>query len=317
MSESQTCVELPVIDVYEDLSESALSSLTTACNEWGFFYIRNHGVSKEFYHRLISIADELFRLPQETKNKVGISCYVPRFMASPFFESFKFAGPDFSASAYSLTEALFDHPNTEFSNLLEEYGSKMNNLSKRIVELLLKILVDKFENKFYDSEFSNCKGNLGINNYSPRDSNKEDKVEEIEGLGKHTDISCVTILFQDNVGGLQMRSKGGEWMDIKPCEDALVVNIGDFMQAWSNERLRSAEHRVVLRQNVKRFSMSFFWSYVDDREIYAPSEVVGEGNVRLYRPFSIKEYKMFRATSARGNYEKVGATVKDFAGIVG
>ncbi|XP_022141255.1 gibberellin 20-oxidase-like protein isoform X2 [Momordica charantia] len=266
MSESQTCVELPVIDLSQPLSESILCSLCAACNEWGFFYITNHGVSDEFYQKLISIADELFRLPQDTKIKVGISSYVPRFTASPFFESFKLSGPDFSASAQLLTEALLGHHNTQFR----------------------------------------------INNYSPRDSN-----EEVEGLGKHTDISCVTILFQDKLGGLQMRSKGGEWMDIRPCENALVVNIGDFMQAWSNERLRSAEHRVVLRQNVKRFSMAFFWSYVDDEEIYAPSEVVGEGNVRLYRTFSTKEYRMFRATGARGTYEKVGANVKEFAGIVG
>uniref|UniRef100_A0A6J1CI26 Gibberellin 20-oxidase-like protein isoform X1 n=1 Tax=Momordica charantia TaxID=3673 RepID=A0A6J1CI26_MOMCH len=312
MSESQTCVELPVIDLSQPLSESILCSLCAACNEWGFFYITNHGVSDEFYQKLISIADELFRLPQDTKIKVGISSYVPRFTASPFFESFKLSGPDFSASAQLLTEALLGHHNTQFSNLLEEYGSKMTDLSKRIVKLLLKVLGDNFENKFYDYEFKNCDGYLRINNYSPRDSN-----EEVEGLGKHTDISCVTILFQDKLGGLQMRSKGGEWMDIRPCENALVVNIGDFMQAWSNERLRSAEHRVVLRQNVKRFSMAFFWSYVDDEEIYAPSEVVGEGNVRLYRTFSTKEYRMFRATGARGTYEKVGANVKEFAGIVG
>ncbi|XP_022140867.1 gibberellin 20-oxidase-like protein [Momordica charantia] len=321
MSESKSyTVELPVIDVYEDLSESALSSLSEACSEWGFFYIRNHGVSKEFYQKLISIADQLFCLPHETKNKVGFSCYIPRFIASPFYESFKFSGPDFSASAHHLTETLLGKHDAEFSNLLKEYGSKMTDISRRIVKLLLKILGDNFENKFYDSEFSNCDGYLRMNNYSPQDSNENVKIEEVEGLGKHTDISCVTILFQDHVGGLQMRSKEGEWMDIKPCEDALVVNIGDFMHAWSNEKLRSAEHRVVLRQNsVKRFSMVFIWSFEDDKEIYAPSEVVGEGNARLYKPFLTKEYRIFRATprGARENYEKVGANVTDFAGIVG
>lgn len=115
MSESEiTCVDLPVIDISEDLSESTLSSLYAACSDWGFFYITNHGVSKQFYQKLISLADELFGLPQDAKIKVGISSYVPRFTASPFFESFKLAGPDFSASARLLTEGLFGHSNTEF-----------------------------------------------------------------------------------------------------------------------------------------------------------------------------------------------------------
>lgn len=190
----------------------------------------------------------------------------------------------------------------------------MKELSKRIIQLLLKILGDNFVNKFYDTEFSNCNGYLRINGCSPQDLNDEEEVVVFE---KHTDISCVTILFQDEVGGLQMRSKRGEWIDVRPSEDAddLVVNIGDFMQAWSNERLRSAEHRVVLRKNnVKRFSVAFFLIYGDDhKEIYAPSEVVGEGNARLYCPFSTEEYRVFREK----NYEKIGATLKDFAGIVG
>lgn len=187
----------------------------------------------------------------------------------------------------------------------------MQQLSKRIIKLLLKILGDSFDNKFYDPEFNNCNGYIRINKYSSRDTNKE-----VEGFGTHTDISCVTILFQDDVGGLQIRSKQGEWMDVRPIEDALVVNIGDFMQAWSNERLRSAEHKVILRQNiVERFSLAFFLTYGndDDKEIVAPSEVVGEGNTRLYKPFSAREYRDFR----ENNYGKVtGVSLKEFAGIV-
>lgn len=309
-----------MIDIDSDhLSESTRSSLYRACNEWGLFYIKNHGVSKEIHQKLRTVTDELMEPPEETvegkqpKLKVGVSWYTPRFMLTPYFESFKFLGPNFSASAAELgfTEPIFGHRAAQFSNLLEEYGSKMQQLSKRIIKLLLKILGDSFDNKFYDHEFNNCNGYIRINKYSSRDTNKE-----VEGFGTHTDISCVTILFQDDVGGLQIRSKRGEWMDVRPIEDALVVNIGDFMQAWSNERLRSAEHKVILRQNiVERFSLAFFLTYGndDDKEIVAPSEVVGEGNTRLYKPFSTREYRDFR----ENNYGKVtGVSLKEFAGIV-
>ncbi|XP_022991455.1 gibberellin 20-oxidase-like protein [Cucurbita maxima] len=308
--------EVPVIDLgCQSLTESTSSSLLRACNKLGFFFIRNHGVSKEFYEKLISGADELFSSPEETKQqlKMGVSSYTPRFLVSPFFESFRVSGPNFSASAAAqgFTQSLFGHHATEFSNLLDEYGRKMKEVSKRVVKLLLNVLGDNIENKFYDPEFSNCNGYLRINGFTPLDMNAE---EEIEVFKKHTDLSYVTIVFQNDIRGLQMRSKGGDWIDVRLSEDGiLVVNIGDYMEAWSNGRLRSAVHRVVLRKNImKRFSIAFLSTPEDEsREIYAPSEVVGEGKSRLYRSFSVQQYKHFR----ENNYEKVGATIKDFVGI--
>lgn len=203
------------------------------------------------------------------------------------------------------------------SQILQEYGSKMEELSKKIVEILLTSLGDGFEKK-YESEFKNCHGYLRINNYSPPESMEDHHDDDpVEGLGIHTDMSCVTIVYQlDETGGLQVRSKEGKWMDITPCEGTgLVVNIGDMLQAWSNNKLRSSEHRVVLKQPRNRYSVAFFWCFEDDKVILAPKEVVGEGNVRMYEPFACLDYLKFRENNERGKFEKVGFTVKDFAGI--
>ncbi|KAG6576057.1 Gibberellin 20-oxidase-like protein, partial [Cucurbita argyrosperma subsp. sororia] len=94
--------EVPVIDISsQSLSESNADSLRRACNELGFFFIRKHGVSMEFYQKLISGADQLFSSPEETKQKLKleISPYTPKFVLSPFTESFKVSGPNFSTSA--------------------------------------------------------------------------------------------------------------------------------------------------------------------------------------------------------------------------
>ncbi|KAL7108377.1 hypothetical protein ACP275_06G108700 [Erythranthe tilingii] len=170
-----------------------------------------------------------------------------------------------------------------------------------------------FETK-YQSEFKNSHGYLRINNYSSPECNDDEEEEETEGLGMHTDMSCITIVYQDEIGGLQVRSKEGQWMDINPHENTLVVNIGDLMQAWSNGIFRSSEHRVVLRKNTNRFSVAFFWCFEDEKVIFAPEEVVGEGNLRLYKPFVCADYVKFRENSERGKFEKVGFTVKHFAG---
>ncbi|KAJ9539632.1 hypothetical protein OSB04_026138 [Centaurea solstitialis] len=314
MLSSKTSIELPVFDVSKPLSPSSLSSLSSACKEWGFFHITNHGISKELYNKLHSLSNKLFNLPYEQKLRAGptsnVKTYTPHFIASPFFESLRVSGPRFFASAQSSAEVLFKQPNPEFSEVLGEYGSKMRSLSNKIIEMLLMCLGDDFGTKF-ESEFSNSEGYLRINNYSSPETIGKD----VEGLGMHTDMSCVTIVYQDEIGGLQVRSKDGKWMDIDPCAETLVVNIGDLMQAWSNGKLRSSEHRVVLKERKRnRFSLAFFWCFEDHKVVFAPEEVVGGENLRAYKPFLCADYIKFRENSEKGKFEKVGFTVKDFAG---
>ncbi|XVF08486.1 hypothetical protein REPUB_Repub07fG0007200 [Reevesia pubescens] len=316
MHESKTSVDLPAFDIFQPLSPSCLYSLSLACREWGFFRITNHGISKDLLRKLFSLSNNLFSLPNESKLKLGptssLNTYTPHFIASPFYESLLVTGPDFFASAQSSVLVLFDQPNLVFSEILNEYGSMMTKLSKAIVEAVLNSLGEDFEKKFMESEFRNCHGYLRVSNYTHPKNIKE---EEVEGLGMHTDMSCLTIVYQDEIGGLQVRSKEGKWMDINPCEETLVVNIGDLMHAWSNGKLRSSEHRVVLKRNhLNRFSLAFFWCFEDEKLIFAPNEVVGEKNSRIYKPFVCADYLKFRQFSEKGRFDKVGFTVKDFAG---
>ncbi|XP_068639577.1 gibberellin 20-oxidase-like protein [Aristolochia californica] len=317
MTEPENSLQLPTLDLSQPL-HSALSSLCEACQEWGFFNIINHGISKHLLTNLYSLSKHLFTLPMESKQKLGpsstLKTYTPHFIASPFFESLRVSGPDFFASAKgSIDILLSDPPYLEFCDLLEEYCTGMTELSKRVMGIVLRCLGDGFEKKFSKSEFGCCQGYLRIVHYTPP-INVEN--EEVEGLGMHTDMSCITILNQDEIGGLQVRSKEGKWMDIKPKEGTLVVNIGDLLQAWSNGRLRSSAHRVVLKHSVTRLSLAFFWCFEDDKVIWAPEEVLGEGKERLYLKFFCSDYVKFRENSERGRFDKVGYTVDDFASIV-
>ncbi|KAI9109834.1 hypothetical protein K1719_018875 [Acacia pycnantha] len=316
MSKPRFSVDLPILDISQPLESSSLSSLSKACKDWGFFHIVNHGISKDLFRKLHSLSQSLFSLPSDTKLKLGpfssVKSYTPHFIASPFFESLRVNGPDFYVSAKNSADVLLGKQNYEFSEILHEYGNKMAELSEKILKLVLMSLGEGYEKKYYEAEFKNCHGYLRINNYSAPETMEE---EEVEGLGKHTDMSCVTVLYHDNIGGLQVRSKEGNWVDIDPSEGTLVVNIGDMLQAWSNEKLRSSEHRVVLKQPVNRFSLAFFWCFEDEKVVVAPDEVVGEGCKRLYKPFVCLEYLKFRENNEKGRFEKVGFTVTDFAGI--
>lgn len=298
MSDSETSLELPVLDISQPIQPSSLSPIADACKEWGFFLIANHGIARDFYDKLHALCKQFFSLPPDEKLKLGP------------FSSAKTYTPHFLASANSSADIILDQQKQEFCEVLEEYGRKMSDLSNKIIVVMLMILGEGFNEKYYKSDFKNCHGYLRINNYSPPESLKN----EVEGLGMHADMSCITTVYQDDIGGLQVRSKEGKWLDISPREGILVVNIGDMLQAWSNDKLISSEHRVVLKQPAQRFSLAFFWSFEDEKEILAPDDVVGEGNVRMYKPFVSSDYVKFRESTERGKFEKVGFTVKGFAG---
>ncbi|PWA38898.1 2-oxoglutarate (2OG) and Fe(II)-dependent oxygenase superfamily protein [Artemisia annua] len=310
----ETTLNLPSIDLSKPLNPSSISSLSEACHQWGFFNIVNHGISKSLYEDIRSFSNHVFDLSSETKLKLGpsssVKTYTPHFIASPYFESLRVSGPDFHSSAQDSIDVIFHEDRHEFSEILEEYGNKMTELSKKIMKIVLMILGDGFDTRLYDSDFNNCHGYLRINRYSPP-TDLEEK-ETTEGLGMHTDMSCITIVYQDETGGLQVKSKDGTWMDIVPSEGTLVVNIGDLLQAWSNDKFISSEHRVVLKKPVNRLSIAFFWCFEDEKVILAPNEVVGNENTRLYEPFVCLDYLKFRESNEEGKFEKVGFTVKDF-----
>lgn len=115
-SESQTCVELPVLDISKPLDTSSMCSLTEACKTWGFFLVSNHGISRELYGRVYMLSKHLFNLPSDTKLELGplssSNSYTPHFIASPFFESLRISGPNFFASAESSANFLFNQQST-------------------------------------------------------------------------------------------------------------------------------------------------------------------------------------------------------------
>lgn len=118
MSEFQTSVELPIIDISQPIHPSSLSFLAEACKKWGFFHIINHGISIDLYSKIYILSKELFNLPSDTKLKLGpfssAKTYTPHFIASPYFESLRVAGPNFFASAQSSANILFVEQNSQF-----------------------------------------------------------------------------------------------------------------------------------------------------------------------------------------------------------
>lgn len=110
------------------------------------------------------------------------------------------------------------------------------------------------------------------------------------GLPAHTDPNAVTVLLQDmEVAGLNIRH-GGRWMAVKPHPDALVINIGDQIQAVSNGRYKSVWHRAVVNAHKPRLSVASFLAPSEAARIRAPAALAEEGRGNEYREFSYEEY---------------------------
>lgn len=116
MSKLPPSVQLPVLDLSRPVELSFLSSLSKACQEWGFFYVTNHGISTSLLHEVRFLSEQVFDQSLDSKLKLGpfstLKTYTPHFIASPYFESLRVSGPDFSASAKASADELWSQGNS-------------------------------------------------------------------------------------------------------------------------------------------------------------------------------------------------------------
>ncbi len=119
-------------------------------------------------------------------------------------------------------------------------------------------------------------------------------------LGHHTDPGVLTLLLQDNTGGLQAESSEHGWIDVEPRPGTIVVNLADTMQVWTNDRYKAAVHRVVPMTEQSRFSIPYFSNPPRDCVIEPIAELAHPGP--RYRSFTWKEFIRGRAEDNFADY---------------
>ena len=124
---------------------------------------------------------------------------------------------------------------------------------------------------------------------------------DVYGSAPHTDFGCLTLLAQDDIGGLQVQTPGGDWVDAPRIPGSFVVNVGDMLHRWSNGRLRSTPHRVINRSGKPRYSCPFFYDPHVSADIAPFSECVLEGEEPKYEAVNFGDF--LRAELEAG-YEK-------------
>jgi len=316
---------LPVIDVSGLNRGSAnavpqvAAAIRDACMGPGFFYVSQHGVPAEVIEGAVMATRDFFHLPPGQKalvkaNKLHRGWHA---MGGALMEGarhtdrkeFFSIGLELPADDPSVLagEALRG-PNQwpDFVPALQPamsaYYDAMMALGGRLMRAVAVSL--GLAEDFFVPRYAKPLQRTQAIFYPPQDAGAE---EEIFGVAPHTDFGCITLLWQDDNGGLQVRERqSGGWIDAPPLPGTLVVNVGDLLGRWSNDRFASTPHRVVNRSGRERMSIATFHdpdfgALIDPRELGTP-----EGEAR-YEPITAGRHILNRFDQAFGYRKTLAA----------
>jgi isopenicillin N synthase-like dioxygenase len=286
---------VPVVDL---AAAGAPAAVDAACRSVGFFSLVGHGVAPDVVDRMLTASDALFALALEeklhwqppdpsvnrgyaAKGTEGLTYSLGLDGAPPdLFEAFNI-GPPGDDNIWPEAPGLGD-----LRPALEAYFAEARLVAHRLTGLFARAL--GLEPDFFVDKTDHSTDTLRVNNYE-RAAGDPQPLEGQQRMGAHTDYGIVTVLYADRVPGLQIVSPDGSWVDVQPAPGALLVNLGDLLAQWTNDRWRSTIHRVVppprsTTGRVRRRSVAFFHDGNADAHIECLPTCCSASNPARYPP---------------------------------
>jgi isopenicillin N synthase-like dioxygenase len=299
---------VPVIDIAELDSPASLAAIDRACRQWGFFQVTGHGIEPALLRSVFGVSREFFAQAAEEKRRIRRDADNPwgyydaelTKNRRDWKEIYDFGPADGAALKPRWPSGQL---RLRFEPIVRAYYANCRSLALRLLSALasnLGVSADDLAQGFGDAHTSF----LRLNYYPQCTLATAD--ERPFGVGEHTDAGALTLLLQDDQAGLEV-FREGRWYLVEPTPGALVINIGDMIQVWSNDRYRAALHRVITNPSMDRYSVPFFLSPSYDTT-YAPlPTTITPGRPARYRPIQWRE---FRALRAAGDYADIGEEVQ-------
>ena len=303
-------LNLPIIDITalqsDDINQwqDVIEAIDKACRDTGFFYVIGHGIPIEQFTNVQTMANTLFTLPEAAKQKINIQHSTNhRGWGQVSAEKLDPNGPSDYKETFDMALDLSpyhsqvarcgqlygpnQYPNIDgFIQLMQQQYQLSMEVALRILKamaLALQLPID-----FFSQHFSYPVSVLRLIHYPPQQENQN-------GAGAHTDYGCITLLYQDQVGGLQVQDREGNWLDATPVENSFVVNIGDLMQRWTNDCYKSTSHRVTSpTSQTTRFSMPFFVEPNFDTEVSTVASCLADGESAQYNKVTAGDWILSR-----------------------
>ena len=296
-----------------------------ACRTVGFIQITGHGIPDAITHGLTDAMDAFFALDLEAKKAYRTPPKINRGYSPPkseplslslgveqasrmndFFEAFNVGAsaasyphmaelpqPDYADNVWPTVDG--------FQEQVEAYFTEAG----RVARVMTRIFADALglDPEFFASRTDHSLDVLRMNNYALPPGTDVTLDGDLIGMGEHTDYGIVTILWADQVKGLQVLGADGSWNDVAPADDALLINLGDVTARWTNERWMSTLHRVkppVIDGTIeRRRSAAFFHDGNVDALIQTLPSCVDAEHPDLYEPVTVGEHIAAKLAGSR------------------
>jgi isopenicillin N synthase-like dioxygenase len=295
---------LPVIDI---AATEAAAALGRALEDTGFAYITGHGVPQRMIDAAFAASRAFHASPDELKRKLAINQFHRGFMGlatSTVVTSSvaRVTRPNLSQSLMIMHEPAADEVGEQlggpnqwpdwlpgFRLAIDAYRAEMERVSRAVIRLIALAL--DLPASALDRYFARPTTFLRLLRYPPH---PVDAADDQFGSAPHTDYGIVTLLAQDDSGGLQVRRRDGGWIDAEPLAGSFVLNVADMLARWTNDRFVSTPHRVVNRSGGDRYSLPYFFDTAMDAVIECLPTCTGPGNPPRYAPVRYGDYLIER-----------------------
>ncbi|KAI6671949.1 hypothetical protein NL676_006834 [Syzygium grande] len=294
-----------------------------ALETYGCFEARFEKVLVELQESMLGSVQEVFDLPLQTKlRNVSRKPYHAMSGSTPWSRSTRAQGSttptctrrwmalplpygrgisEFQVNSFLSRQKSYS---VGPSKTIQSFLEKLSELDKMIRRMILESFGVE---KYLDEHMNSTNYLLRIMKYEGPQTT-DTKV----GLMSHTDKNILTILCQNEVAGLQLQNKEGEWICARPSTNSFIVMIGESLYAWVNGRLHSPHHRVMMSGNKARYSIGLFSISKGGYIVKAPAELVDEEHPLLFKPFGHVEFLGFYYTEAG---QRAESALKTYCGV--
>lgn len=304
---------VPVIDLNTFDEPDTRTQLDLACRDWGFFQVVNHDLEPQRTSRLLRAAKRFFAQPTAKKREIS------RTVQNPW----GFFDQELTKNTRDWKE-VFDYGPQYGDVLIPRWPDDMPSFKDEVLayysaceSLAFRLLAAISENLAMPADFLNHlfepeHTSFVRINYYPACPTPESPAgiatpaHGYQGINHHTDAGALTILLQDSQPGLEVLRQG-EWHLIPPMENALVANIGDIVQVWSNDRYRAALHRVRANTEKERYSVPFFFNPAYSANYEPLPGAINEAGEAHYTSIN---WGQFRSARAAGDYADLGEEIQ-------
>ncbi|KAF2460146.1 hypothetical protein BDY21DRAFT_384514 [Lineolata rhizophorae] len=259
--------------------QKLVAQVRECCLHNGFFQITGHRIPSSLQEKVMDCSKRFFDLSLDEKTKISkannsynrgyelLHSQILEEGTAPELKEGLYLGEEIPSShPYFVNKKLNSGPNQwptgidnleEFQQTTMTYYASMFELAKDVLAAVALTL--DLPEDYFGSFVDGAVAAMRFLHYPPQPPDSNERLTR--GVGAHTDFGSVTLLLQDEVDGLQVWDRDVEqWFDVLPVKGAYVVNLGNMMQRWSNDRYKSNLHRVINKSGKERYSIPFFFN---------------------------------------------------------